>query len=75
MRDSILQDWLNKWGLTPSQGAKVLKIQKSRVSEWLSDTCERTLPPYVAAHIETFDQLTETKARKIIEKRLKNALQ
>lgn len=75
MKDTLLQDWLNKWGLTPSQGAKVLMIQKSRISEWLSENCERTLPPYIAAHIETFDHLAESKAKKIIENRLKNGLQ
>jgi hypothetical protein len=75
MKDTVLQDWLKKWDLSPSQGAKILMIQKSRISEWLSDTCDRTLPPYIAAHIETFNELAESKARKIIQNRLNNSLQ
>lgn len=75
MKDELLQSWLNKWGLTPTQGAKVLKIQKSKMSEYLSDTSNRVLPDYIAAHIETFNQLAESKARKIIENRLRNNLQ
>jgi hypothetical protein len=75
MKDELLQSWLNKWGLTLTQGAKVLKIQKSKMSEYLSETSDRVLPDYIAAHIETFNLLAETKARKIIENRLKNSLQ
>lgn len=75
MKDELLQGWLNKWGLSPTQGAKVLKIQKSKMSEYLSETSNRVLPDYIAAHIETFNQLAESKARKIIENRLKNSLQ
>lgn len=75
MKDELLQNWLTKWRLTPTQGAKVLKIQKSKMSEYLSDTSDRLLPDYIAAHIETFEQLAESKAKKIIENRLKNSLQ
>ena len=74
-KSKLLQNWLTKWGLTPAQGAKVLKIQKSKMSEYLSEASDRELPEYIAAHIETFDQLTERKAKKIIENRLKNILQ
>lgn len=74
MKDELLQNWLTKWGLTSTQGAKVLKIQKSKMSEYLSDTSDRVLPDYIAAHIETFDQLSESKAKKIIESRLKTNL-
>lgn len=63
-----LQSWLSRWALKPTDGAKVLCIQKSKMSEYLSG--ERTVPVYVAAHIETFDQLADSKATKIIKKRL-----
>jgi len=45
------------------------------MSEYLSKASDRHLPEYIAAHIETFDQLAESKAKKIIENRLKNSLQ
>ena len=74
MKSKILQEWLDKWGLSPTQGAKVLKINKSKVSEYLSETSDRTLPTYVDVHIETFDLLAKSKAKKLIEKRLKQHL-
>jgi hypothetical protein len=70
MKNNILQQWLDKWDLIPSDGAKVLKINKSKVSEYLSDKSDRTLPDYVAAHIETFDLLAKTKAINLIKQRL-----
>lgn len=63
-----LAAWLARWALKPVDGAKVLCIQKSKMSEYLSG--EREVPAYVAAHIETFDQLAEAKATKLIQKRL-----
>lgn len=63
-----LQAWLSRWALKPIDGAKVLCIQKSKMSEYLSG--DRKVPAYVSAHIETFDNLAETKATKIIHKRL-----
>lgn len=63
-----LAAWLSRWALKPVDGAKVLCIQKSKMSEYLSG--EREVPVYVAAHIETFDQLAEGKATKLIQKRL-----
>lgn len=71
MKSEALQKWLDKWGLSPTQGAKVLKIHKSKASEYLSETSDRTLPNYVEAHIETFDLLAESKAKKLIAKRIK----
>lgn len=67
----LLNDWLTKWGLTPIQGARVLKIQKSKMSEFLSLKSDRLLPSYIAAHIETFNQLNDMEGKKIIEERLK----
>ena len=69
--NELLKQWLDKWKLTPSEGAKILKIQKSKVSEFLNADNDRELKDYIAAHIETFDLLAESKARKLIEKRLK----
>jgi hypothetical protein len=71
MKDNQLQEWLNKWRLTPSEGARVLNYSKSKVSETLSNTNEKKLPPYIAAHIETFNLLAPTKARALIKLRLK----
>ena len=68
MTKEELQSWLDKWGLLPSDAAKVLRVNKSKMSEYLSGT--RKLPVYIAAHIETFDYLADSKAKKIIEKRL-----
>ncbi len=69
--NELLAAWLARWNLKLSEGAKVLKIQKSKVSEYLSEKSDRTLPDYVAAHIETFNLLAESKAKKIIKERLK----
>ena len=69
--NELLAQFLKRWRLSPTQGAKVLKIQKSKVSEYLSKTSDRVLPEYIAAHIETFNLLAESKVKKIIEKRLK----
>lgn len=63
-----LQDWLTKWGLQPVDGAKVLFIQKSKMSEYLND--KRPIPAYYAAHIETFDLLAKSKAQSLIKKRI-----
>jgi len=70
MKRELLQEWLDKWGLKPIEGAKVLKIQRSKMSEFLSEKVDRELPDYVAAHIETFDLLAPSKAKKLIRKRL-----
>jgi predicted transcriptional regulator len=63
-----LQAWLSRWSLSSSDGAKVLRIEKSKISEYLSGT--RSVPRYVAAHIDTFDRLAITRAIKIIQERL-----
>ena len=63
-----LKAWLMRWGLQDSDGAKVLRIQKSKMSEYLSGS--RKVPDYIAAHVETFDHLTDTKATKLIKERL-----
>lgn len=63
-----LQDFIKRWDLLPVEAAKVLRIQRSKVSEYLSEV--RKLPPYIEAHIETFNQLTPAKAHKLIAKRL-----
>lgn len=68
LNTSNLQVWLDTWGLSPTDGAKVLKIQKSKMSEYLSES--RPLPPYIAAHVETFNELSKSKAQKIIKSRL-----
>ncbi|WP_196161797.1 hypothetical protein [Reinekea sp. G2M2-21] len=68
MESNELQDWLNRWGLQPSDGAKVLQIQKSKMSEYLSGT--RKVPNYISAHIETLDNLADLKATRLIKKRL-----
>lgn len=69
--NELLAQFLKRWSLSPTQGAKVLKIQKSKVSEYLSEKSDRVLPDYICAHIETFNLLAKSKAKKIIEKRLK----
>lgn len=62
-----LQAWLSRWVLKPVEAAKVLRIQKSKTSEYLSG--DRLVPPYIAAHIEIFDQLPDDKAMKLIQRR------
>jgi len=74
MKNQVLESFIIKWELSPSQGAKVLRINKSKVSEYLSKKSDRTLPIYVEAHIETFNLLSEKTAKKLIEKRLKQTL-
>ena len=64
-----LNDWLKKWELRPVDGAKVLFIQQSKMSEYLNG--KRVIPPYYAAHIETFDLLPKSKAQSLIQKRTK----
>ena len=75
MRNETLQSWLDKWGLIPTEGAKVLRINKSKMSEYLSEKSDRQPPPYLLAHIETFNLLTLSEAKKLIKKRLKDNLQ
>ncbi len=68
MDKNELQSWLKRWGLQPSDGAKVLQIHKSKMSEYLSGT--RKVPSYISAHIETFDNLSDAKATRLVKKRL-----
>lgn len=65
----VLTQWAAKWSLNPSDTAKVLCVQKSRISEWVRQGSEQRLPPYIEAHIETFDMLSDVKAKKIIKER------
>lgn len=65
----LLNNWLKTWGLIPSSGAKVLKIQRSKMSEYLNPDNPRVLPDYVSAHIETFNRLTTEEAKEVIEQR------
>ncbi|MBF4374396.1 hypothetical protein EAY46_15110 [Vibrio anguillarum] len=66
---SDLQAWLDAWELSPTDGSKVLKIQKSKMSEYLSGA-RPNVPPYILAHVETFNELSKIKAQKLIKKRL-----
>lgn len=68
MNKEELKNWLDRWNLIPSDGAKVLKIQKSKMSEYLSG--DRKVPDYVSAHIDTFKYLSSTSAKKLIKERL-----
>lgn len=67
MTSKELKAWFLRWGLQDSDGAKVLRIQKSKMSEYLSG--DQNIPEYIAAHVETFDQLSDTKATRLIKKR------
>lgn len=66
----LLASWLRQWELSPSQGAKVLKIQKSKMSEFLNPNNSRKLPEYIAYHIDTFNHLEKAVARELINQRL-----
>ena len=68
MSSSILSQFLERWELSKSNGAKVLKIQKSRVTEYLKE--QKTIPPYILAHIETFNTLPKSSGKRLIEERL-----
>lgn len=68
MTPEALGAWLDRWSLMPVEGAKVLKINKSKMSEYLKGA--REVPVYIEAHIATFDSLSQTAARKIIKDRL-----
>lgn len=68
MTSEELQAWLSRWALQPADGAKVLSIQKSKMCDYLTGI--HKVPDYIAAHVETFDQLAELKATKLIQKRL-----
>lgn len=70
MDKSVLKEWLELWGLSPTDGAQVLKIQKSKMSEYLGE--KRELPPYIAAHVETFNALPKGKGQQLIAKRVVN---
>lgn len=65
---SVLKEWLDLWGLSPTDGALVLRIQKSKMSEYLGE--KRDLPPYIAAHVETFNALPTGKGKQLIAKRV-----
>lgn len=68
MTNIELQAWLDRWALKASDGAKVLRIQRSKMSEYLAG--KRAVPACLAAHIETFDALSELAATRTIKKRL-----
>ena len=68
MSNIELQAWLDRWDFKAADGAKVLFVTKSRMSEWLSGA--RDIPNYIAAHIETFDMLSDMNAARLIKKRL-----
>ncbi len=70
IKNQDIANFLERWDLTPTQGAKVLMIQKSKMSEYLYDTSERKLPDYISSHIETFNELADSKAKKLIQKRV-----
>lgn len=70
MQKNILKLWIEKWDLSNADAARVLLINKSKVSEYLSG--KRAIPPYIAAHIETFNELSELKAKKMIKERVEN---
>lgn len=65
-----LSSWLTIWGLTPTQGAAVLRFSKSKVSEILSNKTMKPLPPYIEAHIDTFQNLPIDVGYKIISEAL-----
>lgn len=69
-RSGEIFKFLERWQLKPIHAAKVLKIQSSKMYEYMSGTSDRLLPDYIAAHIETFNQLSASEAKKLIEKRL-----
>ena len=46
----------------------MLRIHKSKMSEYLSS--DRKIPEYISAHVETFDQLSDMKATRLIKERL-----
>ncbi|WP_415913439.1 hypothetical protein [Neptuniibacter sp. QD37_11] len=65
---SEIKEFMDNWNLQPVEAAKVLKIQKSKLSEYASGA--RVTPPYILAHIETFNRLSEAQGKKLIHKRL-----
>lgn len=69
MSNCILGEWAKRWSLSPSDAAKVLCVQKSRISEWVRQGDEQRLPPYISAHIETFELLSDAQAKKLIKSR------
>ena len=69
MTSEDLRLWLNRWNLSDSDGARVLFIHKSKMSEYLSG--ERLLPKYSAGHVDTFNELSISKAQRIIKRRCK----
>lgn len=69
LSDCILGQWAKRWFLSPSEAAKVLCVQKSRISEWIAQGEEQRLPPYISAHIETFELLSDAQAKKLIKSR------
>ena len=68
MEKEGLNAWLLRWSLKSIDGAKVLRIDKSKMSEYLSG--KRNIPRYIAAHVETFDKLADEKATQLIKERL-----
>lgn len=70
MTNTELKDWLLRWGLSQTNGARVLNVHKSRMSQFLSG--DRPIPDYIAAHTETFDRLSKRAAELLISERLAN---
>jgi len=67
MTSKELKALLLRWRLQDSHGAKVLRTEKVKMNEYLSG--DQNIPEYIAAHVETFDQLADTKATTLIKKR------
>jgi predicted transcriptional regulator len=63
-----LENWMTNWALSQPQAAILLCVSQSKISEWLSSSSTRQTPKYIIAHINTFNQLSESKAKGIIKK-------
>jgi len=68
MTGDELKNTFDAWQISAAQGAKVLCLHTSRVSEYLGDVS--TIPCSVSFHVEALDLLERTQRAKLIAKRL-----
>ncbi|WP_299194621.1 hypothetical protein [uncultured Amphritea sp.] len=64
-----LVEFQEKWNLTVTGLAKVLGIQTSRSSDFLSGK-RKAFPEYLSLHIETLNKLEEGQCKELIKKRV-----
>lgn len=65
---AMMKKWLEDWSLKSIDASKILRVHKSKMSEYLRGV--RKIPPYICSHINTLIEITGTKYENKIKKTL-----